>query len=193
MKVGTWIIEVGMACGFVLAVIAMLPDVFGRSDVADVAAAIAENPGSGAASVDPVLGRRNAVPDGGNLWDRTPSSLGRYVALKGLAPFAKARSQRFQGRIESSIVRGAEIGWGQVHIWVTDGIGPPQRISLAPDWYLDYVGCPIAENLHVKGAAFDFDTIRSGDKLYARTITVRGRTCHLRNDEGFALWSNQLR
>jgi hypothetical protein len=29
--------------------------------------------------------------------------------------------------------------------------------------------------------------------LFAKTIAVNGKTCRLRNDEGFALWSNRLR
>lgn len=75
---------------------------------------------------------------------------------------------------------------------VTDG-GGSRQISLAPDWYLQYLGCPVSENMHVKGTAYKFDTVRSGAKLFAKTIAVNGKTCRLRNDEGFALWSNRLR
>ena len=193
MKPEQWIISVGMICGLVLVVAALTPDDFWEADVIDATSALADTPGAGAGIAGPAPGSQNMALGSGTPQAAAAPSWGRNVALKGLAPFKEARSQRFRGRIETVLVRGADVGWGQVHIWITGSPDSQRQISLAPDWYLKYLRCPIAENMLVKGAAFDFDTIRPGDKLYAKTITVNGKTCRLRNDEGFALWSNQLR
>lgn len=118
---------------------------------------------------------------------------GRNAAMPGLIPFTRAASQKFRGRVASTVTLGSDMGWGQVHIWVADGANPVQEISLAPDWYLSYLGCTVAENTQVEGVAFKFDKVQTNVELYAKTITVNGRQCGLRNDEGFALWSNQLK
>jgi hypothetical protein len=193
MKIEHGILGVGMVCGLVLVVAAMTPDDFWDRDVTNATSAVAGISDTRAGIVAPVPGSPSMAPGGQNSQGPASLSWGRNVAMAGLTPFTKARSQRFQGRIDMVLVRGADVGWGQVHIWVGNGLDSPQQVSLAPDWYLKYLGCPTVENMHVKGAAFDFDTMQTSDKLYAKTITVNGKTCRLRNDEGFALWSNRLR
>ena len=119
--------------------------------------------------------------------------LARNAAIQGLIPFTRAASQRFRGRIVSTVTLGSDMGWGQVHIWIADGANPVQELSLAPDWYLSYLGCPMTVNSQVDGIAFKFDQVQSNVELYAKIITINGKQCGLRNDEGFALWSNQLK
>ena len=195
MKIEHGILGVGLVCGLGLVVAAMTPDDFWDRDVTNATSAVAGVSDTGTGIVAPAPGSPSVTPVGQNApGPASPASAwGRNVAMTGLTPFTKAKSQRFQGRIDMVLVRGADVGWGQVHIWVRNGLDSPQQISLAPNWYLKYLGCPTAENMQVKGAAFDFDTIQPSDKLYAKTITVNGTTCRLRNDEGFALWSNRLR
>lgn len=91
------------------------------------------------------------------------------------------------------VKRGADVGWGQVHVWIAGGPDPVQEVSLAPDWFLQHLGCAVPNDARVRGMGFRFDVTRPEAELYARTVTVNGKTCRLRNDEGFALWSNKLR
>ncbi|MBF0246951.1 MAG: hypothetical protein HQL36_02600 [Alphaproteobacteria bacterium] len=122
------------------------------------------------------------------------TSWARPAAMPGLTPFNRATTERFSGTVHSNIHRGADMGWGQVHIWISNGVGDSKELSLAPGWYLEYLGCPVFNGDRVKGVAFNFDkTTATGVTHYAKDITVNGKTCRLRNDEGFALWSNQLR
>lgn len=193
MKTEQWIIGGGLACFLVLVVAAIMPDDFWDANISSSASVIVSVAGSRAGIANPALQARNAAPGGGAVQQGPPTSWGRNVAMPGLTPFSRASSQRFQGNVVRTISRGTEVGWAQVHIWVANGVGDSRQISLAPDWYLQYLGCPVSENMHVKGTAYKFDTVRSGAKLFAKTIAVNGKTCRLRNDEGFALWSNRLR
>ena len=193
MRIEQWVIVVGMFCGLILITVAMIPDDVWDRDVTNATPAFTDIQGTRAGIISPSPGIQDISPGAKNFRHPGSPSWGRNVALKGLTPFTKARSQRFQGRVDMVFVRGADVDWGQVHIWVAGGLASRQQISLAPDWYLKYLGCPIAENMYVKGVAFDFESVQPGDKLYAKTITVNGNACRLRNDEGFALWSNRLR
>ena len=113
--------------------------------------------------------------------------------IPGLVPFAQPVKARFAGRVTQVTALGAEAGWGQVHITVLDETtGMSRQVSLAPTWYLQYLGCGVMQNYQVKGEAFLFDAPGADVPLYARTIMVNGRPCQLRSDEGFALWSNRM-
>jgi hypothetical protein len=175
MSAEHWILGAGAAFALALVGIAMVPDDLWDGDVSGSAAVPADagEAGTGIAGPAPAWGRNAAMP--------------------GLIPFTRASSQRYRGRVVRTVSRGSEIGWGQVHILVDDGSGPSQEVSLAPEWYLRYLGCSITDNARVRGLAFKFDETRPDVDLYAKTITVNGKTCRLRNDEGFALWSNRLR
>jgi hypothetical protein len=112
------------------------------------------------------------------------------VAMPGLIPFSPTKPQAFAGRVSQVATLGAEVGWGQLHIWINEGGGTLREISLAPLWYLQKAGCTDFETARVSGQAFQFDPSRARAELYAKTISVKGQTCRLRDDEGLALWVN---
>ncbi len=123
----------------------------------------------------------------------TAQGWGRKSALPGLVPFSQAKSERFRGSVVRLTSRGDNTGWSQIHIWVDNGSGTSKEVSVAPRWFLEYLGCPVQDNSRVRGVGFRFDRVRPNAELYAKNITVGKKSCRLRNDEGFALWSNQLR
>ena len=82
---------------------------------------------------------------------------------------------------------------GQIHIWVDDARGVERRVSVGPSWFLKYTGCTIAHDITVSGVGFMFDRAGRDPLIYAKKIIINGKKCRLRNDEGFALWSNRLR
>ena len=176
MKAENWILGVGAAFVIVLVGTAMVPDDFWNEDLPAVATTLADSAGAGGTAPPPLAVVR-----------------GRNVAMSGLTPFSRAESYRFDGRVVRIISRGADLGWGQVHVWIAGGPEAVREISLAPEWYLQYLSCAVSKNARVAGVAFRFDAKRPNAELYAKTVTVNGKTCRLRNDEGFALWSNKLR
>ena len=117
----------------------------------------------------------------------------RNVATPGLVPSIGTDTWRYQGNVKKIMTRGANPGGSQVHIWVGNGVDTPQQISLAPDWYLQRLGCPIVPNIYVKGAAFGLDNLRPDAGLHAKTVSTNGKICRLRNDAGIALWSGTAR
>ncbi|KAF0116376.1 MAG: hypothetical protein FD149_1423 [Rhodospirillaceae bacterium] len=125
------------------------------------------------------------MPDPDNGWRRSG-------APRGLVPFTRAVTQKYSGKVVSVAALGGDIGWGQVHVWMNDAAGQVQQLSLAPDWYIAYLWCTVTEDTFIDGIAFRFDPMPSSGMLYAKTVIVNGLECRLRNDEGFALWSNQL-
>jgi hypothetical protein len=177
MTTEQWIIGGGAGLCLALIAVALAPDDMWDGDAGAPGQMAANAAISGAPS-------RNAGQ--GTAWTRD-------TAMPGMIPFTRARTERFRGNIVEALKRGTDVGWGQVHIWVRNGAGGAQQISLAPDWYLQYTGCPIQPNMRIKGTAFRFDRVSSRVALYARTIKVGGKTCRLRNDEGLALWSSRLR
>jgi hypothetical protein len=122
-----------------------------------------------------------------------PAARAQPVAMPGMTPFEVAPVKPFRGDVQQVIERGDPAQWGQVHILLNDVSGKVTEISLAPRWYLHYLGCPVTTDVRLRGAAFDFDGRAPNPVLYAKDVTVQGTKCRLRNDEGFALWSNQLR
>ncbi|MBF0560749.1 MAG: hypothetical protein HQL37_01785 [Alphaproteobacteria bacterium] len=210
MKAEHWILSAGAAFVIVVIGAAMIPEDIWEHGQVEPGEVIAGAVGAGGGIVNPALMHPNALGDvvagqpgaAGAGMPASPSTgtgavqaapWGRNAAMPGLIPFTRAASQRFQGTVVSTVTLGSEMGWGQVHIWVADGANVVQEISLAPDWYLSYLGCTVAEQARVNGVAFKFDQVQANVELYAKTITINGVQCGLRNDEGFALWSNQLR
>jgi hypothetical protein len=110
------------------------------------------------------------------------------AALPGLSPFTPATPLQFSGRVTQIASIGNDVGWGQVHIWIDNGTGVLQEISVAPQAYLTQIGCPSFDGARVSGVGFIFDPGRPNAELYAKSILVGGRTCKLRDDEGLALW-----
>ena len=199
MRAEHWILSLAAVFGVFIVMAAMLPDDLWEEDLRRSSKLMANTVGKGGGIPGPALGMAPGYPKGGAgpaIAGRQPASRGapwgRNVAIPGLVPFSRASTERFQGKIVHTVSLGVDVGWGQVHVWV-DGAPPsPREVSLAPDWYLQYMGCPVQENAWVEGIAFVFDKKRPDAELYAKTITVNGKMCRLRNDEGFALWSNRL-
>lgn len=189
MKAEHWIIGIGAAFAVIVIGAALTPDDLWRDDLPSAATSLADIAGAGGDLVPSI-----ATVPGIDALDGAPSTAAaRTVAMSGLTPFSRAESRRYDGRIVRVVKRGTEVGWGQVHVWIAGGTDPAREISLAPDWYLQYLGCTVAKDARVKGMAFRFDVTRPQAELYAKTMLVNGKTCRLRNDEGFALWSNKLR
>ncbi|WP_135075531.1 magnetosome protein MamS [Terasakiella sp. SH-1] len=124
---------------------------------------------------------------GGELaWNRPDAQMGQMQALN------KAPTVKYQGNVLRMLSRGDTIGWGQVHIWVDTGPGVAKEVSIGPNWFLNHLGCRLSKGKNVRGIAYKFDKQDPNGLLYAKNIVVDGITCRLRNDEGFALWSNRL-
>jgi hypothetical protein len=129
--------------------------------------------------------------DGGGSSPRAASgrpALTLPAALPGLTPFTPATPLQFNGRVTQVASIGNDVGWGQIHIWIDNGTGALQEISVAPQSYLNQIGCPSFDGTRVSGIGFQFDVARPNAELYAKFIMVGGRTCKLRDDEGLALW-----
>lgn len=173
MKAEQWVIGVGTTFLLIVVIAAMLPDSLWSDG----------NVSRGTAAVDTAT--ETAAAD--------VAAAGQNSLASALVPFSKATSGNFAGRVVRVVSLGSDTGWGQVHIWVDNGSGTAQEVSVAPDWYLQNQGCTVAENAQVRGTAFRFGPDRPDTEVYARNITVNGSSCNLRNDEGFALWSNRMR
>ncbi|MEE8392964.1 MAG: magnetosome protein MamS [Rhodospirillales bacterium] len=180
MKAEHWIVSAGMVFSFGVIGAAMVPGFF--EDGAIPTQAVATAPGN----PDARLAVQGAIQGAAQAPEAN-------AMIPGLVPFSRATSERFQGKVVRMVSWGNDTGWGQIHIWVDNGSGPSREVSVAPDWYLKHLGCRIEENSRVRGVAFKFGKARPDAELYAKGITVDGKSCRLRNDEGFALWSNRLR
>ncbi|MBF0178103.1 MAG: hypothetical protein HQL63_14850 [Magnetococcales bacterium] len=122
----------------------------------------------------------------------TPTE-GAAPAQPGLMPFERAPMVRFTGTIQQITEMPQQDR--QMHIWIHAGAGVESHISVGPQWFLSYLGCDLRHDQQVTGKGFRFDrsSLNSNPVIYAKQMLVNGRWCQLRNDEGFALWSNQLR
>ena len=124
---------------------------------------------------------------------KSASTWRRKDSKSGLVPFHQINTRAFRGPVSSMLIRGDNKDWGQVHIWVNVAGNRAREITLAPNWYLQHLGCPMRVNARVKGAAFKMNKTSPDALLYAQKISVDGVTCKLRNNGGFALWSDQLK
>ncbi|MBF0339543.1 MAG: hypothetical protein HQL95_01100 [Magnetococcales bacterium] len=120
---------------------------------------------------------------------RTPPDGGTGIA--GLAQLQQAPTVTFSGTVQQ--VSEQPQSDGQLHLWLTTANGTESRISVGPGWFLKYLGCPLAHDVAVDGAGFSYEKNGVRPLIYAKRIRINGRICQLRNDEGFALWSNKLR
>ncbi|MBF0189379.1 MAG: hypothetical protein HQL50_15760 [Magnetococcales bacterium] len=120
---------------------------------------------------------------------------GRVPNIKpkpGMTPFENAPTTTFSGTVQQ--ITELPQRDGQIHIWVQDDQKNIERqVSIAPSWFLSYMWCEIRHDQAISGKGFEFDRGARSALIYARWIVVDGKTCHLRNDEGFALWSSRLR
>ncbi|ABK44750.1 hypothetical protein Mmc1_2249 [Magnetococcus marinus MC-1] len=109
----------------------------------------------------------------------------------GVVPFRQAPLVSFEGTIQQI----SEIQWQdkQIHIWLSQPGNGELHISVAPSWFLAFMGCTLQHDMQVSGRGFKFDNINKDAVVYAKFLRLGAKRCHLRNDEGFALWSNKLR
>ena len=112
-------------------------------------------------------------------------------AKPGLMPFEQAARVRFNGSIQQ--ISELQQRDGQIHVWLNDPQGREQHLSVAPSWFLQYMGCILRHDAAISGVGFQFDRTAVGASIYVKKLVIGKKVCHLRNDEGFALWSNQLR
>ncbi|CAK0745757.1 putative Magnetosome protein MamS [Gammaproteobacteria bacterium] len=110
---------------------------------------------------------------------------------KGITSLQKTPQINFQGIVQQ--ITEQPQSDGQLHVWINLPDGTERRISVAPGWFLQYLGCPLQHDITISGSGFIFQQEIGNNLVYARKIVVNGKTCNLRNDEGFALWSNKLR
>ncbi|CAK0757461.1 putative Magnetosome protein MamS [Gammaproteobacteria bacterium] len=109
---------------------------------------------------------------------------------KGLTSLQKRPQVNFQGVVQQ--ITEQPQSDGQLHVWLKSS-GVDQRVSVGPGWFLQYLGCPLQHDITVSGSGFIFQQEVGSNLIYAKKIVLNGKTCQLRNDEGFALWSNKLR
>lgn len=109
----------------------------------------------------------------------------------GTFNFERAPRVQFYGKIQQ--ITEVQQNDGQVHVWIHDPAGGEMQISVAPSWFLKFVNCSLNHDVTITGSGFRFDRKNRDALVYAQKIQVNGHVCHLRNDEGFALWSNKLR
>ncbi|MBF0422593.1 MAG: hypothetical protein HQL73_06345 [Magnetococcales bacterium] len=109
----------------------------------------------------------------------------------GALNFEQAPRIQFYGKVQqiTEVVQND----GQIHVWIHDPAGGELQVSVAPNWYLRLINCQLSHDVTITGMGFRFDRKNKDALVYAKKIQVNGRVCHLRNDEGFALWSNKLR
>ncbi|CAK0765324.1 putative Magnetosome protein MamS [Gammaproteobacteria bacterium] len=118
------------------------------------------------------------------------------VAGKGLKPLGETPQVKFQGTVQQ--ITEQPQSDGQLHVWLNSA-GGETRVSVAPGWFLQYLGCQLLHDITISGVGFIFQPVAGtatgigNDLIYAKKIVINGKTCQLRNDEGFALWSNKLR
>ncbi|MEO5339574.1 MAG: hypothetical protein H7837_03505 [Magnetococcus sp. MYC-9] len=121
-----------------------------------------------------------------------PAALARPTrAQPGMMPFEQAAQVRFSGQIQQ--ISELQQQDGQIHLWLNDPLGQEQHLSVAPSWFLHYMGCTLLHDATISGTGFQFDKLNKNSLIYVKKLTIGKTVCHLRNDEGFALWSNQLR
>ena len=197
MKIENWIVTAGIGFLLIMSVLAFLPEELLDSDIISAPVSNAAN------SAPEVL--MNSVPQWGAPGVIDPMVMGQAgpmvaAARKTAAPltnspgqrdFERASSVRFAGIIQQ--VSELQQHDGQIHIWVDNARGAETRVSVGPSWFLKYTGCTIAHDITVSGVGFLFDRAGRDPLVYAQKIVIDGKKCRLRNDEGFALWSNRLR
>ncbi|MEW6219746.1 MAG: hypothetical protein AB1634_09480 [Thermodesulfobacteriota bacterium] len=115
----------------------------------------------------------------------------RATFKPGVIKLEQAPVVRFSGVIQQLSEMPQQDG--QIHLWLEATDKRELRISVAPSWFLEYTGCRLSHDQAISGVGFQFDASGPEPLIYARRLQVGGTTCQLRNDEGFALWSNRLR
>ncbi|MBF0191932.1 MAG: hypothetical protein HQL99_12460 [Magnetococcales bacterium] len=189
MEPGEWIVVAGMVFVVGMVVAALLPDRFWQSSAPPVAAVVAApQTGTNALLTPPGQEALRMIPVAAVA--RTPAD-GTGTGATGLVLLQQSPTVNFSGSVQQ--ISEQPQSDGQLHLWINDANGREMRISVGPGWFLKYLGCPLAHDVAVEGAGFSFERNGTSPLIYAKRIRINGRLCQLRNDEGFALWSNKLR
>ncbi len=195
MKAENWIVTVGILLMLILTVFAFIPEDYVETELPSPPERIALNPApdifinnSPLMQMPPSVGQ----PMGGVMMQNAAAARqGAGSVSPGLKAFERAPTVKFNGIIQQ--VSEMQQHDGQIHIWVDDAQGVERRVSIGPDWFLKYTGCKIAHDITISGVGFMFERAGKDPLIYARKIRIDNKVCRLRNDEGFALWSNRLR
>ena len=183
LTAGEWLVAGGVLFLVGLGVVALFSDGSGSlSAVSQPESPVPTAPLSPVAGVNPVRMMTVAAVQPTPRVDGTAGS--------GLMSLGRAPQVNFQGSVQQ--ITEQPQSDGQLHVWLNTPGGQELRISVAPGWFLQYLGCPLQHDIAVSGSGFVFKDV-SNSLVYARKIVVNGKACQLRNDEGFALWSNKLR
>ncbi|MBF0308773.1 MAG: hypothetical protein HQL56_04505 [Magnetococcales bacterium] len=184
MGPGEWIIVGGLVALLGLLIAALFPESFRSTPVVDAAPAASQPvsnalltpPGQEALRMIPVAAPARPADGGGTQ--------------NGLVLLQQAPRVTFRGKVQQLSEQPQSDG--QLHVWLTDPVGGETRISVGPGWFLKYLGCPLAHDIFLEGSGFTFEKGGRSPLVYAKRIRMNGKICELRNDEGFALWSNKL-
>ncbi|MBF0158085.1 MAG: hypothetical protein HQL58_01025 [Magnetococcales bacterium] len=182
MKQGEWVVAIGLVLliGFLLA--ALLPDLFSTPYVGTQPQSLVQaQTGPGTMMVD--VAQQQPVAQMMNVAVRQPKP--------GLVLLQQAPKVNFKGVVQQLSEQPQSDG--QLHVWLQDSKGIETQVSVGPGWFLHYLGCNLAHDVTMSGAGFTFEKAGSNPLVYAKRIEINGKVCQLRNDEGFALWSNKLR
>lgn len=190
MKIEEWVGILGLLGAGALIAIAFFPDdAWEAKSTAD--SSVKEISRVGAWQIPPASVWQTAQqPQMVPVMTVQPAPLGARQIKPGLMRFEQAPKVRFSGPIQQiSETPGSD---GQIHVWVNDA-GGERHISVGPAWFLHYLGCVLTHDAVISGLGFQFDIDQKAPTIYVQKIVANGQTCQMRNDEGFALWSNQLR
>jgi len=184
MKIENWIVTAGIVFLLFISILAFLPKDVLESDF--LSSSLKKTANLAPVTIDPMT-----MGQAGPMVAAATKPGAASTQLPGQRDFERAVSVRFYGVIQQ--VSEMQQHDGQIHIWVDDARGVERRVSVGPGWFLKYTGCTIAHDITVSGVGFMFDRAGRAPLIYAKKIIINGKKCRLRNDEGFALWSNRLR
>ena len=191
MKLEEWLTALGLFAVIAVVLFAISPGGLwqtGQSDLQPVGVAQASLMSAAASGVAPAA---QAVP-AAVVQPMAPAMPPRTTRPQpGMMPFEQAAQVRFNGTIQQ--ISELQQQDGQIHLWLNGPMGQEQHLSVAPSWFLQYMGCTLLHDAAISGVGFQFDKSNNKALIYVQKLTIGKTICHLRNDEGFALWSNQLR
>lgn len=194
MKLEEWLTALGLFAVLAVVLVAILPTGLWQTGGSDSNAGLVAQAGfppsaAGVAGVSPSPAQSVPAAVVRPVPDAMPPRTTR--PQPGMMPFEQAAQVRFSGAIQQ--ISELQQQDGQIHLWLKGPLGQEQHLSVAPSWFLQYMGCQLLHDATVSGTGFQFDKLNKQALIYVKKLVIGKTVCHLRNDEGFALWSNQLR
>ncbi len=192
MKLEEWLTALGLFAVVAVVVFAISPSDLWQGGGSAAPASLAVQ--AGQAGLLPVTGVQPPVQGvAAAMVQSVPSTQPLRITRPqpGLMPFEQAAQVRFSGTIQQ--ISELQQQDGQIHLWLNDPLGQEQHLSVAPAWFLHYMGCSLQHDAAISGTGFRFDKSNNKALIYVKKLIIGRNVCHMRNDEGFALWSNQLR